>query len=43
MEYRNLFLRKIEVIKLYMVKFEENHFIKSKIYSKNCAIGDLNL
>lgn len=42
MEYYNQFLKKIEVIKSYLVEFEEDSFMKSKIYLENCKVRDLN-
>lgn len=36
------FLKKIEVIKTYLVKFEENSFKKSKVYLNNYIIKSLN-
>lgn len=42
MEYCNQFLREVEAIKLYLVEFEEDGSMKSKIYLENCAVGGLN-
>lgn len=41
-EYCNQFLGKIETIKPYLGKFEEDSFIKSKIYLENSAAKGLN-
>ena len=36
------FLKKMEKLKPYMVKFEENGAMKAKIYSSDCAVGKTN-
>lgn len=41
-EYCHQFLRGIEAIKPYLVKFEEDDSIKSKIYPKDYAISGFN-
>lgn len=41
-EYCDQFLRKVEVIKPYIVEFEKNSSIKPKIYFKNYTIGGIN-
>lgn len=38
-EYCNKFLAEIEVLKPYLVEFEEDGSIKPKTYLNNCAIG----
>ena len=37
-EYRNQFLREIEAVKPYLVEFEEDGSVKSKIYPEDCAV-----
>lgn len=40
-ENYKIFLKKIEELKPYIIEFEENSIMKSKIYPPNCAIrGD---
>lgn len=41
-EYCNQFLKKIEVIKPYLVEFKKDGCMKSKIYPKDCAVRGSN-
>ena len=41
-EYCNQFLREIEAIKPYLVEFEEDSSMKSKIYPEDCAVRGSN-
>lgn len=42
LEYCHQFLREIKAIKPYLVEFEEDGFMKSKIYPEDCAVGGSN-
>lgn len=42
MKYCDLFLKKIEIRKIYLVKFKEDSSIKPKIYIEDCVVRHVN-